>query len=162
MEFRPQSPVDVKKSEEDNRNEIGFWQRFSAMMSDGKEAISDKTLIEGTKWFSRKSQELVVEIENELDANDSPYEIGDYIYVYHKQSNEKKLLVDGVKGNDNNSYAEGTARLERGKKLFKITFAQISHHLLLIHLKYVIVYLLISIQLIAGMLLKKILFFYIQ
>ena len=48
------------------------------------------------------------------------------------------------------------------KKLFKITFAQISHHLLLIHLKYVIVYLLISIQLIAGMLLKKILFFYIQ
>ena len=78
MEFRPQSPVDVKKSEEDNRNEIGFWQRFSAMMSDGKEAISDKTLIEGTKWFARKSQELVVEIENELDANDSPYEIGDY------------------------------------------------------------------------------------
>ncbi|MBC5641200.1 immunoglobulin-like domain-containing protein, partial [Clostridium lentum] len=53
--------------------------------------------------------------------NNVPYEIGDYIYVYHKQSNEKKLLVNGVKGNDNNSYAEGTASLERGKKLFKVT-----------------------------------------
>ena len=72
MEFRPQSPVDVKKSEEDNRNEIGFWQRFSAMMSDGKEAISDKTLIEGTKWFARKSQELVVEIDVFAFVNISP------------------------------------------------------------------------------------------
>ena len=53
--------------------------------------------------------------------NNVPYEIGDYIYVYHKQSNEKKLLVNGVRGNDNNSYAEGTASLERGKKLFKVT-----------------------------------------
>ena len=53
--------------------------------------------------------------------NNVPYEIGDYIYVYHKQSNEKKLLVNGVRGNENNSYAEGTASLERGKKLFKVT-----------------------------------------
>lgn len=53
--------------------------------------------------------------------NNVPYEIGDYIYVYHKEANSKKLPISGVIGDDNNSYAEGTASLERGKKLFKVT-----------------------------------------
>ena len=73
----------------------------------------------------QRKKEVVIRGNERSEAanalNNVPYEIGDYIYVYHKQSNEKKLLVNGVKGNDNNSYAEGTASLERGKKLFKVT-----------------------------------------
>ena len=53
--------------------------------------------------------------------NNVPYEIGDYIYVYHKEAASQKLPISGVIGDDNNSYAEGTASLERGKKLFKVT-----------------------------------------
>ena len=53
--------------------------------------------------------------------NNVPYEIGDYIYVYHKEARGKKLLISGVKGDNNTLYAEGTDNLERGKKLFKVT-----------------------------------------
>ena len=53
--------------------------------------------------------------------NNVPYEIGDYIYVYHKEASGKKLLISGVKGDNNTLYAEGTDNLERGKKLFKVT-----------------------------------------
>ena len=55
------------------------------------------------------------------DLNNVPYEIGDYIYVYHKEASGKKLLISGVKGDNNTLYAEGTNNLERGKKLFKVT-----------------------------------------
>ena len=41
--------------------------------------------------------------------NNVPYEIGDYIYVYHKEASGKKLLISGVKGDNNTLYAEGTA-----------------------------------------------------
>ena len=53
--------------------------------------------------------------------NNVPYEIGDYIYVYHKEASGKKLLISGVKGDNNTLYAEGPDNLERGKKLFKVT-----------------------------------------
>ena len=53
--------------------------------------------------------------------NNVPYEIGDYIYVYHKEADIKKLPITGVLGDQSSIYAQGTSNLERGKKLFKIT-----------------------------------------
>lgn len=53
--------------------------------------------------------------------NNVPYEIGDYIYVYHKEADIKKLPITGVLGAQSSIYAQGTSNLERGKKLFKIT-----------------------------------------
>ena len=53
--------------------------------------------------------------------NNVPYEIGDYIYVYHKEADSKKLPISGVLGEQSSIYLQGTSNLERGKKLFKIT-----------------------------------------
>ena len=53
--------------------------------------------------------------------NNVPYEIGDYIYVYHKEAASQKLPISGVLGDQSSIYAQGTSNLERGKKLFKIT-----------------------------------------
>ncbi|MFR2265786.1 MAG: immunoglobulin-like domain-containing protein, partial [Clostridium sp.] len=50
-----------------------------------------------------------------------PYEIGDYIYVYHKEADIKKLPITGVLGDQSSIYAQGTSNLERGRTLFKIT-----------------------------------------
>lgn len=53
--------------------------------------------------------------------NNVPYEIGDYIYVYHKEADIKKLPITGVLGDQSSIYAQGTSNLERGRTLFKIT-----------------------------------------
>nr|WP_302633354.1 immunoglobulin-like domain-containing protein [uncultured Clostridium sp.] len=53
--------------------------------------------------------------------NNVPYEIGDYIYVYHKEAASQKLPISGVLGDQSSIYAQGTSNLERGRTLFKIT-----------------------------------------
>jgi len=53
--------------------------------------------------------------------NNVPYEIGDYIYVYHKEADNSKLNISSVKADQNGQYADWTSNLKRGEQLFKIT-----------------------------------------
>ena len=53
--------------------------------------------------------------------NNVPYEIGDYIYVYHKEADNSKLNISSVKADQNGQYADWTSNIKRGEQLFKIT-----------------------------------------
>ena len=53
--------------------------------------------------------------------NNVPYEIGDYIYVYHKEADNSKLNISSVKADQNRQYADWTSNIKRGEQLFKIT-----------------------------------------
>ncbi|WP_302631341.1 immunoglobulin-like domain-containing protein, partial [uncultured Clostridium sp.] len=52
--------------------------------------------------------------------NNVPYEIGDYIYVYHKES-QSKLYMNGVTNQGNENYSNGVQFKPKTERRFKIT-----------------------------------------
>ena len=52
--------------------------------------------------------------------NNVPYEIGDYIYVYHKES-QSKLYMNGVTNQGNDNYSNGVQFKPKTERRFKIT-----------------------------------------
>ncbi|MBC5655406.1 hypothetical protein H8R98_13200, partial [Blautia sp. M16] len=90
-----------------NTNDADEYFRFE--LYDSKMNLKKEVVIRGNERS---------EAANAL--NNVPYEIGDYIYVYHKES-QSKLYMNGVTNQGNENYSNGVQFKPKTERRFKIT-----------------------------------------